>query len=394
MTVAQPLAAVDDIITHIYQGALEPQPWQSFLHTLRLRMDCDCTAISLRPAVSGAMPLTIWDRSEPLTLEEGRLAAQEHLRLAGLDPLGNALRRSGDIYVLDEVIDRRDLHSSEFYHKLMRPYGVEYQLGMYFSEPNGWSCHVGLMNGPDKANFGRAEKDFFLGFRPHLEHALKQYALLKRNELQKDVYGEALNRLTIGTIFLDRHGRVLEANAVARTLLCAQNGLTLRGGELVIARTKYRSEFARLLREALARRERRGGDAFVDVLQIPCSNGYSLGLLIRSIPLVGWYQSDSSPSVILYLGDLQRQPQAPEHAVAQLFGLTPSEAQVATLLANGFSLTEAAGKLGLTENSVRTYSKKIYAKTGVRRQAELVRLVLKSVALLAGVGQLREGDDR
>jgi DNA-binding CsgD family transcriptional regulator len=128
----------------------------------------------------------------------------------------------------------------------------------------------------------------------------------------------------------------------------------------------------------------------MDVLQVPCTAGLSLGLLIRAIPVAGWYQSDSSPSIIIYMGDLQRQRHAPEHAVAQLFGLTPSEALVATLLANGYSLAEAAEKLQLTENSVRTYSKKIYAKTGVKRQAELVCLVLKSVALLAGIGKLRD----
>jgi len=45
----------------------------------------------------------------------------------------------------------------------------------------------------------------------------------------------------------------------------------------------------------------------------------------------------------------------------------------------------AAAKLGLTESSVRTYSKKIFSKTGAKRQAELVRLILKTVSLLGGL---------
>jgi DNA-binding CsgD family transcriptional regulator len=390
MSVVQPLGPVDDIITHIYRGALEAKPWQSFLQALRQRMQCDCAAISLRPAVTGALPLTIWDRSEPLTEEEGKIAAREHLRLAGLDPLGNALRRSGDIYVLDEVISRRDLHESEFYHRLMKPYGVEYQLGMYFSEPNGWRCHVGLMNGPDKSNFGAAEKQFFIDFRPHLEHALKQYALLKRSELEREVYGEALNRLTIGTILLDRHGRILEANAVAKNILHRNKAIHIRNDQLRISNARSQAEFQQLIKDALRCRESRNPEPFVNILQTAASEEGSLSLLIRAIPVAGWYESDSSPSVIIYLGDLRQQPLASEEAVAQLFGLTQSEALVATLLANGYSLAEAAEKLQLTENSVRTYSKKIYAKTGIRRQAELVRVVLKSVALLAGVGQIRD----
>jgi DNA-binding NarL/FixJ family response regulator len=114
------------------------------------------------------------------------------------------------------------------------------------------------------------------------------------------------------------------------------------------------------------------------------STGARLSLLVRPAPLSDWYQTEAGPSVIVYLGDEEHQQQAPEQFVARLFGLTKSEAALATQLANGFSLTEAADKLGLTESSVRTYSKKIFSKLGVSRQAELVRLILQSIALLAG----------
>ena len=85
----------------------------------------------------------------------------------------------------------------------MKPYGVEYQMGMYFCEPNGWGCQIGLMNGPAKGNFAEEHKRFFVAFLPHLERALRLYALLKRNEVEKAIYEEALDRLTIGTIILD-----------------------------------------------------------------------------------------------------------------------------------------------------------------------------------------------
>ena len=48
----------------------------------------------------------------------------------------------------------------------------------------------------------------------------------------------------------------------------------------------------------------------------------------------------------------------------------------------GLSLAEAAEKLELTENTVRSYCKTILSKTGVSRQADLVRLILRSVAVL------------
>lgn len=119
------------------------------------------------------------------------------------------------------------------------------------------------------------------------------------------------------------------------------------------------------------------------MLRIESPDEPNLDLLVRTVAAGDRCNSDVGPSVIVYAGDSVQRQLAPERFIAQLFGLTPTEAFLATLLANGFTLTDAAEKLDVTENTVRSYAKRIFAKTGVSRQADLVRLVLKSVALLA-----------
>ncbi|MFD2137270.1 hypothetical protein ACFSLT_22710 [Novosphingobium resinovorum] len=47
------------------------------------------------------------------------------------------------------------------------------------------------------------------------------------------------------------------------------------------------------------------------------------------------------------------------------------------------SIAEAAGQVGLTVESARTYSKRIYAKTGARSHADLVRFIHRSVLVIA-----------
>lgn len=46
------------------------------------------------------------------------------------------------------------------------------------------------------------------------------------------------------------------------------------------------------------------------------------------------------------------------------------------------SLEEAAEALGIKPNTARAHLRSIFSKTGVRRQTELVRLFLNSVAWL------------
>ena len=69
--------------------------------------------------------------------------------------------------------------------------------------------------------------------------------------------------------------------------------------------------------------------------------------------------------------------------LVDMFGLLPSEARLAWLLAQATSIRDAAAALGLSEETARNYSKKIYAKTGASGHAELVRVIMTSVLALS-----------
>ena len=58
-----------------------------------------------------------------------------------------------------------------------------------------------------------------------------------------------------------------------------------------------------------------------------------------------------------------------------LYGLTKAESKLAVLIAAGMDGPEAAGKLGLTAETVRTRLKTVFIKTNTRRQSDLARLL-------------------
>ncbi len=67
-----------------------------------------------------------------------------------------------------------------------------------------------------------------------------------------------------------------------------------------------------------------------------------------------------------------------------LYGLTAAEARLALGLAQGRGLDEMAAALGLSRHTVRTQLKQVFAKSGTRRQPELVRLLLTGPAAYTG----------
>ena len=93
--------------------------------------------------------------------------------------------------------------------------------------------------------------------------------------------------------------------------------------------------------------------------------------------------SIGQPSAVVYIRDAAGKSLASTAAAKQLFNLTPAETALAMELANGLSLEEAAEALNIRRNTARAHLRSIFSKTGVRRQTELVRIFLNSVAWLS-----------
>jgi DNA-binding CsgD family transcriptional regulator len=110
-------------------------------------------------------------------------------------------------------------------------------------------------------------------------------------------------------------------------------------------------------------------DPWTDILVAPIQD--------RSI------SASSKPVAIAYLSGDRWSTADRCGQLVDLFGLLPSESRLAWAMAQGMSIAEAAEDLGITVETARNYSKKIYAKTGARGQSELVRNILTSVLALA-----------
>ena len=77
----------------------------------------------------------------------------------------------------------------------------------------------------------------------------------------------------------------------------------------------------------------------------------------------------------------KRQPQYRDRvskqcaALQQHYHLTTREAEVMELLARGNSVAFIADELVVSENTIRTHSRRIYAKLAVHKKQELIALV-------------------
>lgn len=366
---------ISSLIGAIYEGPLEATPWQGFLALIREQMSASCATLILQPPSEqgrGVM-LNVGGSLEGVSsYNEGLFAFDPFVDL----PVG-------DVVTLHEFVGTRALVNSDFYRDCLVPAGMHDILGADLHVPGEFEVRFRIARSRGAKPFSAQEKTLVRDLLPHLQRAILIHARLAKIESERALYAGAVEQLSVAAIVLDENGRLLNASARARDMLARNDGLRLVEGSL---RLSERSE-TQALQEAITQvltNQRSGAPALPRALRATRPSGAAdLGLVVRAVPRSQWSEGKAVPSVAIFVSDPEQQSEAPLTVITQLFGFTPTEANLALLLVNGLTLDEAAAQLGVSRNTARTHLRSVFAKTGVSRQTLLVRLILKSVAPLA-----------
>ena len=379
----------DTLVGLIYQGALEAQPWQSALPALREALDAQVVSLTLRPPTEHDQGVILnCVRPEPGGKDQGTELADPNdwqvsayrEQFFSLDPFVNLPQDR--VIALEDILNDDELTASDYYQHYLEPIGLFRILGVDTAEPGGMLARLRFSRRRKETAFDERERQLLEHITPHLRRAIEIYAKLNRTTAERDVFAGAVNQLSVASIILDEQGRILTVNPLGQALLDQGAGLSLREGHLHIEGRDINKELQDALNEII-RAQQRGETSVVRALRVPRPGGRAdLGLVIRPVPSSQWSEGQSSPSAAVFISDPDLQESTSGQILGELFELTPAEANLATLLARGLSLAEVSVAQNISQHTARAQLKSIFAKTGVSRQAELVRLVLKSVASL------------
>lgn len=370
-----PTALEDVLLQALYQGPIETQPWRDFLHALRGRLNSGYANFAFH-AVEGAPEhiLAIEDADWDSTRNDRRYRDT----YARLDPIGYLEMQPGELYRLDDLLAQAGADGQRFHREFLRPAGMDQLVILHVAEPGGMRAWLTLARSHPAQAYTVTELALLQALVPHLSAALKVFAVISHGMIQQSVYRDALGHYGIGSILLNGRLEVMEVDDPAQRILLDHTALSIRGNRLGLACAQDNEALQRLMDDALHTDSAPGCHAMRLAGSVPVE------LLARPVHSPLRHVCESSPAVVIHLraDALQQTVLDYESPLMKLLGLTSTEAALALRLAQGNSLVEAAQALSLTEQTVRTYSKQIFAKTGTRGQADLVRLVLSSVARL------------
>ena len=209
---------------------------------------------------------------------------------------------------------------------------------------------------------------------PHL----RQYVRVRQTLVDARALGASsvalLENTRCGVIQLDRRGRIIAANDVARALLLNGDGLADENGFLYATDLKDDKALQALLARALPRFGAQGVSGSMNLSRATVSPA----LLLHVHP-VGGARRGARPSrvaALVLVVDPTTRARIDPAQVAAVFGLSLAQSQVAVLLAQGHSIRDIAGVTGRREGTIRWHTKQIYRQLSIPGQSELVRLVL------------------
>lgn len=297
----------------------------------------------------------------------GRFNAVEVGRLAGI----------GDVMNLDEY------RATSFYGEWSRPQGVA-DIKILWLDKSSTTTNAALVayqyegnSLPDKEIERRAS---LIG--QHLRRAAVVGRALEYKTVETAALADTFDGLRAAILLVDADARVVHANAAGTAML--RNGFALRTVSGRFAAVDSRASATLLGAIAAAK----GGDVALG------SRGTAVILTDREgeryvahvLPLTsaerrGVHGRRAVAALVVQKAALELGSLPP--AIAETFGLTPTELRVLRAIVETGGVPEAAEAMGIGQATLKTHLHRLFSKTDTRRQADLVKLVAGFASPLA-----------
>lgn len=373
------------LLDQIYEGISAAVPWQRFAEGLRAALEARNVFITLHHAHDGGQDVFV-SASEPED-DIDWVAVEVTYRAEFMkdDPFRPASMEPGQLIVMEPA--KGDAKKLAFFAHLK----IAWTFRVCIAEQGGLRCWIDVIRDftrPDPS-FTPADLALIRALQPHLTRALGLYAQLKRQEAEKAIYESIVDHFALGCILLNDKGEVIHVNRVASSVIEHCPDMTITQKRLALADRSAQLQLNDAIASVIAARSRADTSLGGELVRLGGFHSRLIGMLVYPTPLQPYYRSGQAPCAVIYLSDLTANLEAlrPTHTqsltrIGQLFGLTRQEATLALFLAYGNTITEAAQQMGIAETAARNYSKKIYAKMDIASQADLIRLVLRSISFL------------
>ena len=210
---------------------------------------------------------------------------------------------------------------------------------------------------------------------PHIQRAVLIAKVVDFKRDEAAMFAETLDGLRAAVILVDARGRIVHTNSAANTLLSDGQVIQAVNGSLTAGAREADERLRSVLRAAAE-----GDDAIgAQGVALPLIGKTGERYVAHALPLTSRARERAGrkhgAAAAIFIHKTSLEPPSPPVAIAEAYRLTMAELRVLFAIVDVGGVPEVAEALGIAASTVKTPLGRVYDKTGVARQADLVKLV-------------------
>jgi DNA-binding CsgD family transcriptional regulator len=359
------------LIGEIYDAALDPTLWPEVLAQSARFVDGFSAALVFKDATK---------KSGNLYYDTGDI--DPHYRqlyfdtYVKLDPstTSHVLAEIGEPIATADFMPYDEFLETRFYKEWARPQQLADFVTAVLEKSATGAALFGVFrherNGPADEEMRRRMRLII----PHIRRAALIGRVIDLKTAEADSLADTVDGISAGMFMVDASTRIVHANVNGHAMLAQGSLLRAVGGKL--APNDASAEQG--LNEVCAMAD--GGDAAVGVngIAIPLMACDGERYLAHVLPLTSGARRRAgatyAAAAAVFVHKAALESPSPLEVIGKLYKLTPTELRVLLAVVEVGGVPEVAEALGIAESTVRTHLLRLFAKTGAKRQADLVKV--------------------
>jgi DNA-binding CsgD family transcriptional regulator len=353
-----------DLIEAIYDAGLQPALWNDVLIRLNDFVGGQACGLYSKDPISKFGVTHYYCGADPHYIQ---LCSETYCKF---DPLA-ILPRFGQVVSIPDLVCYDDYRRGRFYQEWLMPQGCIDAANVVLekSEPH---CPVLLAVLAGNRMVDADMRRRLALVVPHAHRALMINRAIEVKQSEATAFADMLDGLSAGIFLVDASCRVVHANTAGQQILCADDVLRSIDGQLV-ARDGQANQ---ILSEVFAAADEVAYGAKAAAVSLTAHDGERY--VAHVLPLASLMRNGTgrpfNAVAALFVRRVGLDSRSCEELIARTFELTPAELRVLLAIVEVGGVPETAEKLGVGDATVKTHLKRLFAKTGARCQADLVKL--------------------
>jgi DNA-binding CsgD family transcriptional regulator len=371
---------LSELIGKIYDAAIDASQWSAVLCEAARFVGGSSAALFSKDATSGAGNIYHEYGTDPYYRQ---LYFEKYVKL---DPAtsGHFFAEVEQPIAVADLMPYHEFLETRFYREWVQPQGVVDFVAAVLDKSATSVAMFGVFR---HQRDGLVDDDTRRRVRlivPHIRRAVLVSRLIDLKTTEAATLADTFDGLSSGMCLVAANGRIIHANDAGRAILDAGDLLSDVGG-ILVARD---SQINKALRDTFIAAG--SGDAAIGTqgIAIPLKSEDGKRYVAHILPLTSGARRLAGIAyaavAALFIRKSEMEVRSSPEVIAQAYNLTPTELRVLLAIVEVGGVPEVAAALGVAESTVKTHLSRLFDKTGVARQADLVKIVAGFSAPFAG----------